>query len=127
MTVKHAKCYIIFIHTTQASELSQLMSHAFKLALAQRTLRRSLERDDKEGKKSKLPWEVLRRKDKKKKTSSTSLTPTSSSASSRSQNSSKPSNLAPPPPVAPGYSQSGGATPFMNKRSDSISSSGKKT
>ena len=103
------------------------MSHAFKLALAQRTLRRSLERDNKEGKKSKLPWEVLRRKDKKKKTSSTSPTPTSSSAPPRSQNSSKPSNLAPPPPVAPGYSQSGGATPFMNRHSDSISSSGEKT
>ena len=91
------------------------MSHAFKLAVAQSTLRRSLKSDDrkdkKDKKKSKTPWEVLKRTDKKQSHDSLSpnpatkrsVSPTPPSRDVKAKNR-KSNYLNPPPPVAPGYS-----------------------
>lgn len=92
------------------------MSQAFKLAVAQSTLRRSLkskDSKDKEKRKSKSPWEVLKRKDKPpekapsptpKRGKSVSPTPPSRDSKENKSKNRVSSYLNPPPPIAPGFS-----------------------
>ena len=126
----------------QASQLSQLFSHAFKLAYAHKELRRSLKGKSKgpsdvDVKASKKPWDVFK-PGKGKKSKSASSLPSDSSAS--------PSGRSRSPPLSPSTphdshssallpSASAGSvaeaepppdyTPFQNRRHSSISSSGK--
>ena len=105
------------ISLLQASELSQYMSHAFKLAVAQSTLRRNMKAAA-EGKKNdkdkKKPWEVLKRKDKESSSPSSSKKPSPSPTpppraelTTSKANNRKSEYLNPPPPVAPGFSPLG--------------------
>jgi hypothetical protein len=101
---------VVYCHTfglsspEHANETSHLMSEAFKIAFAHRTLRRSMERDkDNKGKKTKSPWDILKRKDKRKSVPTEVLGPTSSQSSNEGATSSAPSNpsrssLVSPPP-----------------------------
>ena len=84
------------------------MSHAFELAIAHSTLKRSLKSEKKD--KKKTPWEVLKRKDKKTtespvpKPRGTAVSPTPPTSKETKSNNRKSNYLNPPPPVAPGYS-----------------------
>lgn len=121
----------------QASALSQLMSEAFRLAFAHRTLRRSLQMEEsskkdkgkkKEPKESKSsPWDVLKRKKK-----SPTVSPTPSPVPGQSSSPSAPpiprphsQNLV-PPTTQHGAQPRVDTSPLM-QRSGSISSSGKLT
>lgn len=110
--------------------MSQLLSEAFKIAFAHRTLRRSIASEskgskdkDKKSKDSKSPWDMLKRKDKKSPAASPSLTHVDPSAPPppRPTSSGNAPSLA-PPTSASGQGQVKNQSPVMRRRTGSVSS-----
>ncbi|XP_003388256.2 PREDICTED: uncharacterized protein LOC100633394 [Amphimedon queenslandica] len=112
-----------------ANEVSQLLSEAFKIAFAHRTLRHSIAMESKgskgKDKKSSKLGDLLKRKDKKLPAASPSLShsnpsaPPPPSSSSSSSSSNRGGDLGPP---AGGGGQDRSVSPVMRKRTGSVSS-----